>query len=287
MADQSKSKNIEGHPFEICSQISVGDTATFLGVDDATHIYFGAAYSTLLRLDKAHEIEPRFRTHRVAEEVLTTCVLSFLSLEAAINLLFYETFVSEIRSIRKPVPPQLLQHLRRSWKNNLSVKDKYLLLPPLVSDFEFDAGSDPYQLFDEFVRFRNGLVHSKPKTQKTTVKITHIEDGNPGGELLNNQIEAEEPREKFPRTGFSTTYSGLNRTDAEKAFEITYRMRLALAAGTLCSPPCLWVDVEDGPYLLLDKIASSVEKIFTPHFGDLNKFLQDNTMFPTPESDVR
>lgn len=276
MTDQSKSKHIEGHPAQIVGSVNVGDTATFVAVDDATDIYFGAAFSTLTRLNRSSELHPHFRNRRVLEDVLTTCVLSFFSLEAAINLLFHETFIAELRQVKESIPQRLLQHVRGSWNNNLSVKDKYLLLPPLISDFEFDSGTSPYQLFNEFVQFRNSLVHSKAKTQKTTVRITSVESSSTGGEVLNHNIEAPTPEERFPLTNFATTYAGLTQSDAEKSFEIMYKMRIALFAGTMCAPPQLITDVDNGPYMLGDRITTEIKKLFSPHFGDFDKFPEPN-----------
>ena len=276
MTDQSKSKHIEGHPAQIVGSVNVGDTATFVAVDDATDIYFGAAFSTLARLNYSSELHSHFRNSRILEDVLTTCVLSFFSLEAAINRLFHETFISNLRQIKESIPLRHVQHLRRSWNNNLSVKDKYLLLPPLVSDFEFDPGTSPYQLFDEFVQFRNSLVHSKAKTQKTTVRITSVESSSTGGEVLDHNVEAPTPEELFPQTNFATTFAGLTQSDAEKAFEIMYRMRLALFAGTMCAPPHLLADLDNSPYMLGDTITTEVKKLFSPRFGDFDKFPKPN-----------
>jgi hypothetical protein len=269
MTGRSKSQHFKGHVSQVVHNVNVGDTATILSVDDATEIYFGAAFSTLIRMGSSSNINPLFRNIRILEDVITTCVLSFLSLEAAINLLYHETFISKLRQVKEAIPLRLVQHLKRSWNNSLSVKDKYLLLPPLVSDFEFDPGTFLFQLFDEFVQFRNGLVHSKAKVQKTTIRITSVEANSTGGELLNQEIEAPEPDKQFPQTKFATTFTGLTRNDAEKAFEIMYRMRTALFKGTMCAPPTLLVDLKNGPYMLGDKINTEIKKIFIPHFGDL------------------
>ncbi len=258
--------------------VNVGDTATFLAVDDATDIYFGAAFTTLARLNRSNEIHQHFRNRRVLEDVITTCVLSFFSLEAAINLLFHETFIAKHRKVKESIPKHLLQHYKRSWNSNLSVKDKYLLLPPLISDFEFDPGSAPFQLFNEFVQFRNSLVHSKAKTQKTTVRITSVEPGSTDGDVLDQNIEAPTPEERFPHTNFATTFTGLTQSDAEKSFEIMYKMRLALFAGTICSPPQLIADVENGPYMLGERITTEIKKLFSPHFGDFDKFPEPNVI---------
>lgn len=269
MTEQSKSQHFEGHIAKIVGNVNVSDTATIVSVDDATDIYFGAAFSTLIRMNGSSKIKPLFRNIRILEDVITTCVLSFFSLEAAINLLYHETFISKQRQIKEAIPLRLVQHLRRSWNNNLSVKDKYLLLPPLVSDFEFDPGTFLFQLFDEFVQFRNNLVHSKAKVQKTTVRITSVESGSTGGKVLNHNIEAPTSEVCFPQTKFATTFAGLTKNDAEKAFEIMYRMRLELFAGTMCAPPHLIADLDSGSYILGDTITTEIKKLFAPHFGDL------------------
>jgi hypothetical protein len=272
MNSKKKPHNSERHISQGFADLEAGDTVTYISADDATDLYFGVAFSALLSLSESDKLHPHVRSFRVREDVISVCVLSFLSLESAINLLFHETFTTNIRPIKTGIPNRVVQHIKHSWNDQgLSIKDKYLLLPPMMSDFEFDPGSHPFQLFDEFVSFRNGLVHAKARTQRTTIRLSHVENTSSSGEVLDHAIDTPEPEHCFPCTKFSTTFGGLSRTDAEKAFEIAYRMRVALNEGTLCAPlSVLFADVESGShYLTATAIAKELCKIFTPHFGTL------------------
>lgn len=250
--------------------LRIGETVTHVFADDPTDLYFGAAFSALIRLQDSKKVHPHFRNSRLQEDVISACVLSFLSLESAINLLFYETFVTNLRTIKSSIPGKLVQHVRRSLNDKgMSIRDKYLLLPPMISDFEFNPGTSPFQLFDEFISFRNGLVHAKQTSKDITIKVTENSSSSLSGEVVDQSIDATYPEQKFPRTKFSTTFATITKTDAEKALEITYRMRMALYEGTLCAPPNLLVDLGAGPFLMATSIGSELCKMFEPHFGSM------------------
>ncbi len=177
-------------------------------------------------------IEPMIRR----QDIMLSCISSFLSLEAAINRLHYETFETQEGSRRKinsSVPSSWVAHIKKSWSRQLSVQDKYLLFPPLISDpkFEFLTTTESFSLFVEFNNFRNRLIH--PKMKERLIMVVEHRVSAPEGDSMVKEIIDEQPagpgREKaFPLTNFATTFQGLTTKDAETAFEIAVRMRLIL-----------------------------------------------------------
>jgi hypothetical protein len=87
---------------------------------------------------------------------------------------------------------------------------------------------------------------------------------------LQKQSGAAQRKSVFPLTDFATSFDELSAVDAEKAFEIAVRMRLALSLGVHAAPPTLFYDA-DGK--LSVQIGASIGAILKLQFGDL----QDET----------
>lgn len=253
------------------THIAVGVEKTDINSADLTETYFGGAFSTLIRLKNSAKLLPRIRELRKREDVLTVCILSFLSLEAAINGLYHEVFILERQTVNEHAPRRSVRHVKQSWKR-LSIKDKYLLLPPLVSDMRFNEDAPPFNLFVEFIRFRNRLVHAKSQTVRTKTRITEVDETSYGGKVIEENFEAPDREASFPLTKFSTVLSKLEQSDAEKAFEIMHRMRIKLWSTKLHPPPFYIMDRQSEPFILGDSITSEIKQLFNPHFGNFESF---------------
>lgn len=219
---------------------AVGDIHTLSIVDDPSDSYLSAAVLSLLRLTDARE-EPRVcSVLRRREDIASTCVVAFLSLEACINRLFFDIFEEEppYRPLLPSVPRAVASYIQRTWLR-MSVREKWLVLPPLVSTYSLDVAATPFTLFDEFIRFRNRLVHPKAMVSKVKVRATPVEEASWGGDVLDHMSDIKPSEQLFPLTRFSTTFNGLELADAEKCVEISYRMRMALTIGLPWIPPGL------------------------------------------------
>jgi hypothetical protein len=240
-------------------------------VDDPSDLYLSAAVLAVLRLTSTAELRDPHAQIRCREEVATACVLAFLSLEACINRLFFDTFEDE-ESGRCPLPSApatVVSYVHRAW-NRMAVRDKWLVLPPLVSAYSLDPATPPFNLFEEFICFRNRLVHPKATGSTFKVRATRVEASSWGGEVLEHMSDIPPSEELFPLTKFSTSFMGLQLSDAEKSVEISYRMRMALANGLHWNPPFLVYDEGSG---FKAEVGSSVGRLLasraTIHFGPL------------------
>lgn len=242
-----------------------GEAVSYAYPDDPADVYFSSAFR---RMKECGRGPKQCKSLYAQEDILSSCICSFLSLEASINRLFYETFVrTDRRPIRKGIPSNLVKHIQQSWQRT-SVRDKFIVLPPLISDYEFQVDAIPFNLFEELTWFRNRLVHPKMLQATITFKVTEIEGISYGGEIINQSSEAPSTKDVFPLTNFATSFSDLSSEDAEKAFEITYRMRMKLFTEALAPPPILLYEFHPGR--LGAKIAHSIAAVINLHFGPLS-----------------
>lgn len=211
------------------STVKQGDLYSVHSVDDGLELYFSYALHSLLSLTMT-----KLPPVREREAVAATAVMSFLSLEACINRLYFETFV-EKESPVEPLPTahaRSLSHIKREW-TGMSVREKWLLLPSILTEEPFEAGRPPFSYFEEFVKFRNRLVHPKASISEMKVRATHVRNGENSrqvsGSVASYAVDAPVASKLFPRTHFSTTFIGLSPSDAEKCVEIAFRMRMSLS----------------------------------------------------------
>jgi hypothetical protein len=106
----------------------------------------------------------------------------------------------------------------------LPLETKWLHLPPLLGLPAFEPGAEPYQGFSRLVRFRNKLIHYRPKREKWR--------GN-----------------ALPPTFLSEL--GLSVTDAEQAIACVGGMVKALAV-RLGAEDVWWVDADEQNYFVLE-----------------------------------
>lgn len=221
-------------------EIKPGEIVKQTLADDPTDTYFNIAFRTMKECGNGPNL-----VHKFKEDILTSCIFSFLCLESSINRLFYETFVRSDKGkiqIKKEIPQSIIFYLSKSWQR-LSVRDKFILLPPLSSEYEYDTKSVPFNLFSEFVTFRNRLVHPKMLTFTHTVKVATSDETSFSGELMNKSLDNPPNNKIFTLTNFATSFNNLTVNDAEKAFEIAYRMRMELAMNVnMGLIPILWSD---------------------------------------------
>lgn len=210
--------------------IVAGDVYSVHAPDDPTDLYFSSAMHSLLAIVSDSVVGGQRR-----EAIVSSAVMAFLSLESCINRLFFGVFRQKLHP-QTPLPGTplaLVNYVERSW-GRLSVKDKWLLLPALLTLKPFDAEQPPFQYFDEFARFRNRLVHPKSISAEMKLRATSVSPTEDGvrvdeSELIDHIVDVPPPSILFPFTGFSTAFKGLSQSDAEKSVEIAYRMRMSLA----------------------------------------------------------
>ena len=215
------------------------------------------------------------------QNVLIFSGSSFLSLESAINRLHYDVFVRQdgMQRATKPSMPQPMIDFIRQATSRLSIRDKYLLLPPIQPALRFVHRSGR-SLFEEFSRFRNRLVHPKVVAHSFRILVSEVSEESSlscGGTVLEQRTAAPHSGSVFPLTGFATSFNSLEAADAEKAFEIAIRMRLALHVGVYASPSALYYDV-DGRISV--EMGSGIGSLISLRFGSL----EDD--FPTDESKI-
>ncbi len=235
-------------------------------VNDLSDSYLASALRLL------EEVDSNDQCHRQNGKIVLSCISSFLSLESSINRAYFEIFKTEQiykKPIRSGIPSVLSNYIKQNW-NRLSIKEKYLLLPPLISDFEFDVNNKPFTLFNEFIVFRNSLIHSKSWETEHSILVDNIDldennSGSWGGSLLNTR-HLEDKADPYPLTDFSIDISKLTRSDAEKSLEIACLLRLKLFEHTKTTFPNFHFDPpRNGEHVVMGE---DVLNYFTRHFVD-------------------
>lgn len=204
-------------------------------------------------------------------KVITSCILSFLSLEASINRVYFMSFKTSAK-VQKDntvnAPASIVNYVMMNWKR-LSIKEKFVLLPPLISNYEFDTSAKPFNLFNEFIQFRNQLIHAQTWEAEHSILITHFNlnergNGTWGGKTLYIK-SLNNKRNEFTLTKFAKTFESLKLEDAEKCLEIACWMRMELAKTEKVSQPIFNFDK---PFNGIDAITGPgiMEKIITRHF---------------------
>lgn len=201
----------------------VGDIDSHICVDDPSGDYFSIAYSNLLAAKNDSK--------NLHHDIIQCCVFSFLSLESAINRAYYDIFwrVDPPKiPLNSGIPLALSNDIKNNWEH-FPIRKKYLILPTLITESKYSedkspflGGVKPFSLFSEFVTFRNNLVHANMSQITYTVKVSSVDGNSIQGDVLSSNILGK--KQKFPITGFSTSFHEISVGDAEKAFEITYLM---------------------------------------------------------------
>src|SRR5436190_24361572 len=93
-------------------------------IHDLADDYMQSAFDTI------EEIRYLGKKRSLRRKIISSCVLSFLSLEPGINRLFFATFNAETQPIvLANIPMTVIDHIKTNWRR-LSIKEKFLLLPP-------------------------------------------------------------------------------------------------------------------------------------------------------------
>lgn len=243
----------------------VGKVFKTIYIHDLADDYLQSAF------DIIEEIKIIKYERSLRRKVITSCILSFLSLEAGINGLYFISFKTSTKAQKDNTmnaPASVVNYVIMNWKR-LSIKEKFVLLPPLISNYEFDTSIKPFNLFNEFIQFRNQLIHAQPWEAEHSILITDVnlnEQGNGtwGGKTLNIK-SLKDNQNEFTLTKFSKTFEDLKLKDAEKCLEIACWMRMELAKTEKVSQP---VFNFDKPFNGIDAITGPaiMEKIVTRHF---------------------
>lgn len=199
-------------------KINIGEIVSNFTTNDLSSEFIQSAYD-LIEESKTYD----FRLTR--SKIVTSCVASFLSIEAYINRIFYDCYSASSKTnlaILPTIPEEIKHYIKTTW-GKLSIKDKCLIAIPIISKSEFNINDKRFKLFIEFIKFRNRLVHAKSWETEQLTLVTHVNlnekmQGSWGGKVLGvNSIEKDD---NYPLTKFSRNLSQLNIIDAEKALEI-------------------------------------------------------------------
>lgn len=209
-------------------KIIVGQVVSDIYTSDLSGEFIQAAYDLI---EDAKTSDFRF----IRSKIVTSCIGSFLSIEAYINRVFYDSFSTNSKTKLNTlphIPEGIKQYIKASW-SKLSIKEKCIMLLPLISKKELEINQKPFNLFIEFIRFRNRLVHAKSWETERTVLVTHAnlnEDGKGswGGKTL--QVKSLKLVDDYPLTKFSSDLTQFKISDAEKALEIAFLMIFKLGS---------------------------------------------------------
>lgn len=141
---------------------------------------------------------------------IESTVFSFLTIEATINYIFFDTLRGhQLRGIEK--------WLQQKWKRNLSVYDRFILLVDYFVHSNLDDFQHLTSLFSEFITFRNRIVHAMPEEYYALVESFPNEN-----EVLLHDVESVhvQNREQFPVSRLSSETGRINCEDAKRGFEI-------------------------------------------------------------------
>ncbi|MFE0554809.1 hypothetical protein ACFW1P_02590 [Paenibacillus sp. NPDC058910] len=252
--------------------LKVGEVTSLKTPEDPTSSYFSFAFRTLQTMGKhSNQVSTMFDR----QDAIMVCIASFLSLESTINRLYYDIFIcsdNNKREVRNNIPSTHVEYIKSNWRR-LSIKDKFLLLPPILSDFHFVENSKVFRLFVEFINFRNYLVHTKITESTFELEVDNIEENSWGGTVRN--IEHDN-NSNFKLSGFSFIHSNISREDAEKAFEITYYLLSILSKHVFTPPPYVVYVTDSNPlqFLSEDKLEIYLKSHFKHVFQDFDSSSQ-------------
>lgn len=200
------------------AEIKIGEIVSSIHTNDLSEEFIQSAYDLI---EETKIYDSRF----TRSKIVTSCVASFLSIEAYINRIFFDCYSTSSKTklvILSTIPEAIKQHIKASW-GKLSIKDKCITVLPLVSKKELNINDKPFQLFIEFIKFRNRLVHAKSWetehfTLVTQANLNEKMQGSWGGKTLG--VKGLKLDDGYPLTKFSRDLSQLNVSDAEKSLEI-------------------------------------------------------------------
>src|SRR3954471_18417636 len=110
------------------NQIEVGEVFSRVITSDLTSEFIQSSYDLI---EEAKTYDWRF----TRSKIVTSCVASFLSIEAYINRIFFDCYSTSSKTrlvILPTIPEAIKQHIKASW-SKLSIKDKCITVIPLVS----------------------------------------------------------------------------------------------------------------------------------------------------------
>ncbi len=178
------------------------------------------AFERARRANAVHPVEEPsglnvFLEHHVeSQAAIESIVFSFLTIEAAINFMFFE-------QIRSHPPSGLERWLKQKWKGHFSIYDRFVLLVTEYASASLDDFQYLFSLFLEFITFRNRIVHAHPEQYQVLV-----EPALEPGRVFVHDVERVSQTHPFPASGFSQELAKIGVNDARRGFEI---MLLVLA----------------------------------------------------------
>lgn len=141
--------------------------------------------------------------------VIETVVASFLAIEAATNY----TYFHEVNG--RTSESALDKWLKKKWKRGLSISDKLMLLLDQYSSVDLNKFQALRTLFNEFIVFRNRIVHSHPEEYDALVELSDISD-----EVWIHAVEPQSKETCFANSKLSEKIGEINYKDAARCYEI-------------------------------------------------------------------
>ena len=201
-------------------KIKVGEVVSYIHTNDLSGEFIQSAYDLI---EEMKVYDWRF----TRSKIVTSCVASFLAIEAYVNRIFFDCFSTSSKtklSTLPNIPEAIKQHIKASW-NRLSIKDKCVTVISMLSEKEVNINDKPFNLFIEFIKFRNRLVHAKSWETEHLTLVTHVHFNQKGGGSWGGKrlgVKGLKVDDNYPLTKFSRDLSQLNISDAEKALEIAF-----------------------------------------------------------------
>lgn len=198
--------------------MKIGETVSNIHTNDLSEEFIQSVYDLI---EETKTYDWRF----TRSKIVTSCVASFLSIEVYFNRIFFDcnSTSSKTKLVTLPtIPEAIKQHIKVSW-SKLSIKDKCITIIPFVSQKELNIHHKPSNLFIEFIKFRNRLVHAKSWETEHLTLVTYVNlnekmQGSWGGKTFG--VKGLKLDDGYPLTKFSRDLSQLNVSDAEKTLEI-------------------------------------------------------------------
>jgi len=143
------------------------------------------------------------------QATLETVIFSFMTIEATINYIFFK------EQEEKYNQSGIDRWLKNKWRGGLSISDRFFLLFNKYSSADLNKFQNVSSLFNEFISFRNRIVHSYPDKYDALVEFSDIP-----GEVFIHDVEPRTTHKPFPYSGLTDEMAKIKYTDAARCYEI-------------------------------------------------------------------
>jgi hypothetical protein len=204
---------------------------------DIIQVFYSSSYDALNRAKRAaqsHSISNNIgltifsQMHSEVQATMESTIASFFTIEAAINY----TFFTEVDNTHNQ--EDLDKWMKKKWKN-LSLNDRLILLLSKYGITKLDKFQDVIGLFQEFVTFRNRIVHSYPFKYEALVEPTSLPN-----EVRIHAVDPVLP--PLSQSGLSGEIARISYPDAVRCYEIMLLLLTLLDKQFILDLELAWYD---------------------------------------------